>query len=163
MGITNKQISAFTVEARATKNTLLGMDCAAAYQGDKHALARLEKRLEEQCAEIEVMARMFRVTAVFTSDAAANEYMGLPGCTEAVLCVVGGTIYLADVSDKGRKPVAAVLRTPETLDLGNNESKSRGVFPQADGTFTALTFSQSKSGFKTRKGAERWLARKLGG
>lgn len=48
-----------------------------------------------------------------------------------------------------------------TIDLGNNESMSRGIFPQADGTFLAMTFTQSKT-FKTRAGAERWLARKLG-
>lgn len=47
----------------------------------------------------------------------------------------------------------------ENLDLGNNESVSRGVFPDTDGTFTAMTFSKSKSGFKTKAGAERWLAR----
>lgn len=49
----------------------------------------------------------------------------------------------------------------ETIDLGNNESMSQGVFPQADGTFLAMTFVQSKE-FKTRKGAERWYARKAG-
>lgn len=49
----------------------------------------------------------------------------------------------------------------ETLDLGNNESLTRGVVANNDGTFTALTFSQSKT-FKTRRGAEKWLARKLG-
>ena len=48
----------------------------------------------------------------------------------------------------------------KTLDLGNNEQISRGVTPNSDGTFTALTFTQSKT-FKTRHGAERWLARKL--
>jgi hypothetical protein len=46
----------------------------------------------------------------------------------------------------------------QTLDMGNNESLVRGVFPQADGTFMALTFTQSKD-FKTLKGAQRWLAR----
>jgi len=48
-----------------------------------------------------------------------------------------------------------------TIDLGNNESVSRGIFENTDGTFTALTFSASKT-FKTRKGAERWLARRSG-
>ncbi len=48
-----------------------------------------------------------------------------------------------------------------TLDLGNNEQISRGVFPQADGSFLAMTFTQSKT-LKTREGAERWLARKSG-
>ena len=47
------------------------------------------------------------------------------------------------------------------LDLGNNETRVRGVFKQSDGTFTALTFSQSKN-FKTKGGAERWYARKVG-
>ena len=51
--------------------------------------------------------------------------------------------------------------TLETIDLGNNESMSRGIVANADGTFLALTFTQSKT-FKTRAGAERWLARKLG-
>ena len=47
-----------------------------------------------------------------------------------------------------------------TIDLGNNESMSRGIFPQPDGSFIAMTFTQSKT-FKTRAGAEKWLARKL--
>lgn len=45
-----------------------------------------------------------------------------------------------------------------TVDLGNNESRSIGVAPSGDG-FIALTLSQSKR-FKTRGGAERWLARR---
>ena len=43
-------------------------------------------------------------------------------------------------------------------DMGNNETVSTGIFEQRDGTFLAMTFSASKC-FKTRKGAERWLAR----
>jgi hypothetical protein len=49
--------------------------------------------------------------------------------------------------------------TNETLDLGNNESVSCGIFPQNDGTFLALTFSASKT-FKTEAGARKWLARR---
>jgi hypothetical protein len=45
------------------------------------------------------------------------------------------------------------------LDLGNNETISQGIVRNSDGTFLALTFTQSKE-FKTRKGAERWLARR---
>ena len=45
------------------------------------------------------------------------------------------------------------------LDLGNNETLSTGISKNSDGTYTALTFSQSKT-FKTLKGAEKWLARK---
>ena len=47
----------------------------------------------------------------------------------------------------------------KTYDMGNNETKSTGIAANADGTFPALTLSQSKT-FKTRKGAERWLARR---
>lgn len=43
-----------------------------------------------------------------------------------------------------------------TLDLGNNEQLSRGIFPQADGTFLAMTFTRSKT-FKTLAGAARWF------
>ena len=49
----------------------------------------------------------------------------------------------------------------KTLSLGNNESVTRGVFPQTDGSFLALTFTASKT-FRTRAGAERWLARRCG-
>ncbi|PTQ70378.1 DUF1391 family protein [Pseudomonas sp. GV071] len=48
----------------------------------------------------------------------------------------------------------------ETLNLGNNESLLRGVVPEPDGTFTALAFTAYKN-FKTRAGAEKWLARRV--
>lgn len=51
--------------------------------------------------------------------------------------------------------------TNETIDMGNNETLSRGVFPQADGTFLAITFTRSRS-FKTHAGAERWFASQTG-
>lgn len=44
-----------------------------------------------------------------------------------------------------------------TQDQGNNETISRGIF-ELHGKFTALSFSMSKT-FKTRKGAEKWLAK----
>ena len=47
----------------------------------------------------------------------------------------------------------------KTLNTGNNESLVKGVFANNDGTFTAVTFSQSKT-FKTAKGAEKWLAKR---
>lgn len=47
----------------------------------------------------------------------------------------------------------------KTIDTGNNEQLSRGVFANANGTFTAMTFSQSKT-FKTEKAAKAWLARR---
>jgi len=45
------------------------------------------------------------------------------------------------------------------LDLGNNETISKGISKNSDGTFTALTFNQSKT-CKTLKGAEKWLAKR---
>ena len=44
----------------------------------------------------------------------------------------------------------------KTLNLGNNEQIITGVVKNNDGTFTAMTFSQSKT-FKTQQGAEKWL------
>jgi hypothetical protein len=70
---------------------------------------------------------------------------------------------LALCKDGGRRRVVVYLGLVTTknitIDLGNNESMSRGVFPTPDGRFLALTFTQSKT-FKTLKGAEKWLARK---
>lgn len=43
----------------------------------------------------------------------------------------------------------------------NNESIALGVFANNDGTFTAMTYSQSKT-FKTQKGAVKWYERKTG-
>ncbi len=44
----------------------------------------------------------------------------------------------------------------DTIELGNNESLVCGVFPNLDGTFTAMTYTRSKT-FKTEAGARRWL------
>lgn len=48
----------------------------------------------------------------------------------------------------------------KTLNMGNNETLSRGIVKNNDGTFTAMTYSQSKD-FKTLKGATKWIE-KLG-
>ncbi len=48
-----------------------------------------------------------------------------------------------------------------TIDLGNSESLVYGVFPNQDGTFTAMTYTKSKT-FKTEAGARRWLGRHSG-
>ncbi len=53
----------------------------------------------------------------------------------------------------------ALLRDMRNIELGNNEVASCGLVFETDGTFTGLTFSQSRS-FKTLKGAEKWLASK---
>lgn len=44
------------------------------------------------------------------------------------------------------------------IDLGNNETASVGIFATSDG-YLAMTRSASKA-FKTRRGAEKWLARR---
>ena len=49
--------------------------------------------------------------------------------------------------------------TARVMDLGNNESATIGLVPQADGTFLALTFTESKT-FKSERGAVAWLARR---
>jgi len=50
--------------------------------------------------------------------------------------------------------------TATAVNLGNNESISRGVTANADGTFTAVTFTISKT-FRTYAGACKWLAGRL--
>lgn len=47
-----------------------------------------------------------------------------------------------------------------THDMGNNETVKTGVFPNTDGTFTALTFTKSKT-FKTEAGAVKWFNRQM--
>lgn len=47
------------------------------------------------------------------------------------------------------------------LNLGNNEKISQGIHKNNDGTFTALTFTQSKT-FKTERGAKKWLEKRNG-
>ena len=58
------------------------------------------------------------------------------------------------------KPIPPALRENEvnmdTIDLSNNESLVCGVLPNQDGTFTAMTYTKSKT-FKTEVGARRWL------
>ena len=50
--------------------------------------------------------------------------------------------------------------TTTAIDLGNNEAISRGITANADGTFTAVTFTASKT-FKTYAGACKWMAARL--
>lgn len=47
----------------------------------------------------------------------------------------------------------------KTLETGNGESLVCGVVRNIDGTFTALTYTTSRT-FKTQRGATEWLARK---
>lgn len=49
----------------------------------------------------------------------------------------------------------------KTYDLGNNESVKTGIVTNKDGTFTALTFSKSKT-FKTMRGAVSWYIKNGG-
>ena len=48
-----------------------------------------------------------------------------------------------------------------TINLGNNEQASSGIIAERDGTFTAMTFTKSKT-FKTEAGARKWYARMTG-
>lgn len=49
----------------------------------------------------------------------------------------------------------------EYHEFNNNESVVTGVVANSDGTFTALTFANSKT-FKTLKGAQKWFKRNGG-
>ncbi|XPE44791.1 DUF1391 family protein [Shigella flexneri] len=49
----------------------------------------------------------------------------------------------------------------DTINLGNSKSVVCGVFPKQDGTFTAITYTKSKT-FKTEDRARRWLERHSG-
>lgn len=57
------------------------------------------------------------------------------------------------------QPPSNESKAMKTIELGNSEAISKGVTQNNDGTYTAMTFTQSKD-FKTLKGAEKWLARK---
>lgn len=46
-----------------------------------------------------------------------------------------------------------------TIDMGNNESVSVGLRPNADGTYTAMTFVESKD-FSKEVNGQRWLRRR---
>jgi hypothetical protein len=50
--------------------------------------------------------------------------------------------------------------TTTRIDLGNNETISRGISKNSDGTFTAMTFTKSKT-FKTQAGAIKWLSARI--
>ncbi len=50
---------------------------------------------------------------------------------------------------------------PQSIDRGNNETLSRGVFPQKDGSWLALTLTKSKT-FATESGARNWYERNAG-
>lgn len=49
----------------------------------------------------------------------------------------------------------------QSLNIGNNETISRGVIKQADGTYLAMTFTKSKE-FKTKKSAIKWFNKMTG-
>lgn len=70
-------------------------------------------------------------------------------------------LYAATTGISGRQKSLYVatrceIRKMQKIDLGNNESLVCGVFPNQDGTFTAMTYTKSKT-FKTETGARRWL------
>ena len=62
-------------------------------------------------------------------------------------------------NEPGHERKTTMNQTADQIDLGNNETASAGIFLNSDGTFTAMTFTASKT-FKTAAGAKRWLARR---
>ena len=54
----------------------------------------------------------------------------------------------------------AKMTTTIKIENGNNEVLSRGISKNTDGTYTAMTFSASKT-FKTLSGAQKWLAARV--
>lgn len=51
--------------------------------------------------------------------------------------------------------------TAKKLEMGNNETRSAGITQEREGaTYTAMTYSQSKDGFKTFEGAQKWLEKR---
>jgi len=50
----------------------------------------------------------------------------------------------------------------KTVDMGNNETISRGIANNDDGTFLAMTFTKSKD-FKSLKAAEKWMDKNSAG
>ena len=96
----------------------------------------------------------------------AGQYFELPGSgqglssqPEAYEHDGGNTLYNSAAGFCSAPPA---LRGNEvnmdTIDLGNSESLVCGVFPNQDGTFTAMTYTRSKT-FQTEAGARRWLTR----
>lgn len=63
-------------------------------------------------------------------------------------------------ANHGRRNRPSNMNTTPHIDLGNNETISRGISKNLDGTFTAMTFTQSKT-FKTQAGAIKWLSARI--
>lgn len=51
-------------------------------------------------------------------------------------------------------------QTTTKIEIGNNETISRGINKNSDGTYTAMTFTKSKT-FKTMKGAQAWMQKRV--
>lgn len=68
-------------------------------------------------------------------------------------------VWLNSVYNKSIETINKRREKMEKLDLGNNESLVSGITKNNDGTFTALTFTQSKT-FKTLNGAKKWLLKR---
>lgn len=62
----------------------------------------MPKLKDEEKLYIRTMGKALRVTAVFTSDEEANDYMSKNN-DEGVVAVFDNSVYLANVYDKGAK------------------------------------------------------------
>ena len=65
-------------------------------------------------------------------------------------------IETCDANQTGDDEMQTTIRIEDV----NNETQTRGIHKNSDGTYTACTFTQSKD-FKTLKSAQKWLAKKL--
>ena len=63
-------------------------------------------------------------------------------------------------ANHGKRKQPINMNTTTHIDLGNNETISRGISKNSDGTFTAMIFTQSKT-FKTQVGAIKWLSARI--
>lgn len=129
-------------------------------EGDNVQLPDLAKRI--LLVVEKNSARFQRANAKKTEDIAA---LGdAQARVESKKSILAGKLGEIDSLEKAidgaaRQATVAPQPTTTTTDLGNNDSVSRGLAVNGDGTFTAMTATESKT-FKTRSGAERWLAQR---
>lgn len=69
-------------------------------------------------------------------------------------------IFTADTQQTTNAKGETMTATATKIDNGNNETLARGITQNNDGTYTAVTFSASKT-FKTYAGAVKWLANRI--
>lgn len=61
----------------------------------------MPKLKETESLYVRTMGKALKVTALFTSDDDANEFMAKPGNEDAVVAVIAGVVMLANKYDHG--------------------------------------------------------------